>query len=206
MNKTNTFWFGILGVLFFIVPSVLGGFQFENYSHIQQFISESYAIDTPYGIYLRLFGFLPSGVFIILFSMSAIKFLPKSNLLKIGLTGFAFFYGLGNIIVSVFPCDAGCNKELINPSISHIIHIFSGAITYTFVPFCLFLIGVSANKWNNGKRMVILSVLCGAVAFLLSMLLSINPTGQFIGLIQRGIEMSILLWVTVFVFYIKKQK
>ncbi|HCY82475.1 MAG TPA: hypothetical protein DHV22_13205, partial [Xanthomarina gelatinilytica] len=30
--------------------------------------------------------------------------------------------------------------------------------------------------------------------------------GQFIGLIQRGIEMSILLWVTVFVFYIKKQK
>ena len=30
MNKKETFWFGILGVLFLIVPSVLGGFHFEK--------------------------------------------------------------------------------------------------------------------------------------------------------------------------------
>jgi hypothetical protein len=54
--------------------------------------------------------------------------------------------------------------------------------------------------------MVILSVLCGAVAFLLSMLLSNNPTGPYIGLIQRIVEISVLLWITVFVFYIKKLK
>jgi hypothetical protein len=206
MNKTFTFWFGILGVLFFIIPSAIGGFQFENYSHIKQFISETYAIDAPYGIYLRLFGFIPSGIFIILFSFSALKILPKSNLLKIGLIGFAFLYGFGTILVSIFPCDAGCNKELINPSLSQIIHTFSGALTYTFVPFCLFLIGISAKKWKDGMHMVILSVLCGAVAFLLSMLLSNNPTGPYIGLIQRIVEISVLLWITVFVFYIKKLK
>ena len=62
MNKTITFWLGILGALFFITPSVLGGLQFENYSHISQFISESYAFGTPYGVYMRFFGFIPSSV------------------------------------------------------------------------------------------------------------------------------------------------
>ncbi|MFL0354370.1 DUF998 domain-containing protein [Xanthomarina sp. GH4-25] len=204
MNKIVTFWFGILGVIFFVVPSILGGFQFENYSHIQQFISETYAIDTPYGIYLRFFGFIPSGIFIILFSMSALSILPNSRLLKLGLIGFAFLYGFGNILVSIFPCDTGCNKELIDPSISQLIHTFSGAITYTLVPFCLFLIGLSAIKWKHGKYMVVLSLICGMSAFLLSMLLSSNPTGYYIGLIQRGIEISILLWLTALAFYIKK--
>ena len=203
MNKTITFWLGIFGALLFIVPSILGGFQFENYSHIQQFISESYAIGTPYGMHIRLLGYIPSGILITIFSFSALKILPKSNLAKIGLIGFAVFYGLATIIVGIFPCDSGCNKELINPTISQIIHNISGALTYLIVPICLILIGVTAKKWQNSKSFSTLSIICGIIALVFSFLLSSNPTGNYIGLFQRVTEGSILFWLINFAFYIK---
>jgi len=203
MNKKTTFWLGILGALLFITPSILGGFQFENYSHIHQFISESYAFGTPYGIYMRFLGFVPSGFLITLFTFSAYKQLPKGSLTKIGLIGFGIFYGIGNIIVGIFPCDAGCNKEFINPSISQIIHNLSGALTYLIVPICLILIGISSRKYNNSKYISIASITCGIIALVFSMLLSNNPAGDYIGLFQRVIESSILFWLINFAFYIK---
>lgn len=203
MNKTTTFWLGIIGAILFIIPSVLGGFQFENYSHISQFISESYAFGTPYGVYMRFLGYVPSGILILLFAFSAWKLLPKSSLLKIGLIGFGIFYGIGTIIVGVFPCDTGCNKEFINPSVSQIIHNFSGALTYLFVPACLILIGISSRKWSNGKSISTISVFCGIMAFVFSMLLSSNPTGNYIGLFQRITEGFILFWLINIAFYIK---
>lgn len=206
MNKTTTFWFGIFGVILFIIPTVLGGFQFETYSHISQFISESYASGTPYGIYMRLLGFIPSGILIALFAFSASMLLPKPRLAKISLIGFGLFYGIGTIIVGVFPCDTGCNKEFINPSISQIIHNSSGALTYLFVPACVILIGIGSRKWNNGKSISILSIVCGAAALGSSLMLSNDPTGDYIGLFQRIIESFMLFWLINFAFYIKNYK
>ena len=203
MNKTTTFWFGIFGALLFIIPSILGGFQFENYSHIQQFISEGYAVDTPYGIYIRIFGYIPSGILITLFSFSALKLLPKSNLLNLSLIGFAVFYGIGTIIVGIFPCDSGCNEQLINPTISQIIHNITGAFTYLIVPISLILIGIAAKKWQNKKFISTLSLICGVIALIFSFLLFSNPTGNYIGLFQRIIEGSILFWLVNFAFYLK---
>ena len=205
MNNKITFWFGIFGALFFIVPSILGGFQFQNYSHISQFISESYAIGSPYGIYMRVLGYIPSGLLISIFAFSALNLLPKSNLLRLGLISFGVFYGIGGIIVGVFPCDIGCNKEFLNPSISQIIHNFSGALTYLIVPFSLVLIGISARKWNNGKSISTIALICGAIAFVFAALITNAPAGKYIGLFQRIIESSILFWLISFSFYIKTQ-
>lgn len=203
MNNKTTFWLGILGALFFIGPSILGGFQFEAYSHISQFISESYATGTPYGIYLRVFGFIPSGVLIALFAFAALRHLPKSILLKLGLLSFALFYGLGTILVGVFPCDIGCNKEFINPSLSQIIHNFFGALTYMIVPFSIILIGISSRKWKDGKTITYTSFICATIAFVSTALLTNDPTGEFIGLFQRIAESAILFWLICVAFYIK---
>ncbi|WP_290697208.1 DUF998 domain-containing protein [Lacinutrix sp.] len=203
MNKTAVFWFGIIGSILFIIPSILGGLQFENYNHIQQFISEGFAIDTPYGTYLRFLGYIPSGILIAAFSFSAIQTLPKSNLAKIGLILFGVFYGIGNIIVAVFPCDSGCNKELIDPTISQIIHNTSGTLTYLIVPISLILIGLGIKKWKNGKSISLISFVCASIAILFSILLSGNPNGNYIGLFQRLIESSILFWLINFAFYLK---
>lgn len=203
MNKTITFWLGILGAVLFIIPSVLGGFQFENYSHISQFISESYAFGTPYGIYMRFLGFIPSGILITMFSFSCWKLLPKSSVLKMGLFGFGVFYGIGTIMVGLFPCDEGCNKELINPSVSQLIHNLFGGLTYLIVPACLILIGFSSRKWSGSTSFSTLSIICGTIALMFSMLLLSDPNGNYIGLFQRITEGSILFWLINFAFYIK---
>jgi hypothetical protein len=203
MNKTFTFWLGVLGVILFIIPSVLGGFQFKTYSHISQFISESYAIGTPYGIYLRVFGFIPSGILIALFSFSCWKLLPKSNALNIGLLGFGIFYGIATVIVGLFPCDIGCNKEFINPSISQIIHNIFGGLTYLIVPTCILLVGFSSRKWSNSTSFTTRSISCGIIAVIFSMLLLGDSDGNYIGLFQRITEGSILFWLITFAFYIK---
>ena len=83
MNTNKIFWLGILGAVFLIITTILSGLLFPNYNHVEQFISESYAIGTQNGIYLRVFGFIPSGIFITLFAFFAIRILPKSKLTTI---------------------------------------------------------------------------------------------------------------------------
>ena len=203
MSANKIFWFGILGVLFFVFTTILGGLLFANYSHIQQLISESYATGTPNGFYLRAFGFFPSGLFLALFAFYSISVLPKSKLTTIGFIGFGVFYGIATMLVSVFPCDVGCNKELINPSISQLIHNISGGLTYLLVPFCIILIGATAKKWSNGKAFSTLSILCGITALLFFIFFMNNLEGNYVGLYQRIIEVSILFWIVNCAFYIK---
>lgn len=203
--KTNTiFWFGILGVLFFVITTLVGGFLFPNYSHIQQLISESYATGTVNGFYLRAFGYFPSGLFLTLFSFLAIRVLPKSKLTTIGFLGLGIFYGIATIIVSIFPCDEGCNPEFINPSVSQIIHNISGGLTYMIVPICLVLIGINAKHWKNGNLISKLSIFCGILAIVFIIVLINNPNGNYIGLYQRIVESAILFWVVNCALYIKR--
>jgi len=61
---------------------------------------------------------------------------------KIGFCGLGIFYGIATIIVGLFPCDKGCNKELIDPSVLQVIHNLTGLLTYIFVPISIILIGV----------------------------------------------------------------
>ncbi len=206
MNTNKIFWLGILGAVFLIITTILSGLLFPNYNHVEQFISESYAIGTQNGIYLRVFGFIPSGIFITLFAFFAIRILPKSKLTTIGLLGFGIFYGIGTIMVSIFPCDAGCNKEFIDTSLSQHIHNLFGAFIYLITPVCLILIGVKAKDWINGKTISTISILCGSIAVLFVMILMSSLEGNYIGLYQRIIEASILFWMVNLAFYIKNYK
>ncbi len=205
MNKQMlAFWFGLLGTIFFITSTIIAGALFPGYSHIINLISESYAIDTAYGIPIRFFGFLPSGVFVFLFSLFAIKSLPKSPLNTFGFLAIGIFYGLGTVVVSFFPCDSGCNPELIDPSISQLIHNTSGFFTYLIVPMSLILLGISAQKWNNGKTISIVSFFFGIIAFVFAFILSANLTSEYAGLLQRIVESSILACVVIYSFYFKR--
>ena len=199
----KVFWFGILGVVFFIGASILGGLQFSDYSHLSQFISESYAIGTPYGVQLRYFGFMPSGIFITLFAFLAIKVVPKSTMSQIGLSGIGFFYGLATVLVSLFPCDKGCDNELGSPSLSQIIHNLSGLLTYLIVPICVVVLGIAARKWENGKYVSLFGIFCGITSMLFVWLLSSDLQSEFLGLYQRIVEGSILFWIVVCSFYIR---
>ena len=83
MNSKIIFLVGVIGVILFVSSSVIGGLLIENYSITRQYISETFAIDTEYGIVLRVFGHIPSGILFTIFSILGYKYFPSSNLTKI---------------------------------------------------------------------------------------------------------------------------
>jgi hypothetical protein len=202
MITSKTYITGILGVLFFVITTIIAGFLYPNYSHISQFISESYAVDASYANPLRFYGYIPSGIFFILFSYFASSKFPKSSLKTLSFLGIGIGYGLGTIICSIFNCDAGCNPEFINPSISQIIHNLTGMFTYLIVPFSILCFGITSRKWSNSFSLSNISFTVAVISFIFVLLLNINP--NYKGLIQRIIEGSILFWIVYVSFHTKK--
>ena len=203
MSNKLLFMIGILGVTFFSVASVLGGFQFEDYNPISQYISETMAVDTPYGKSLRIFGYIPSGILLTIFAFMGFRKFPKSNLTKFGFWGLGIFYGIATIVVGIFPCDKGCNKELVDPSISQIIHNLTGLLTYTFVPISIIIIGVGLRKSKNYQRLSKIGIISGLICIVFVGLLS-DPLTNYAGLFQRIIEGIFIIWIIACSIYIKR--
>ena len=194
MSNKSIFFIGVLGVSLLAASFILGGLLIENYDIVSQFISESYAIDTEYGLLLRIFGYIPSSILITLFCFLGVKYFQPSILIKIGFYGIGIFYGLATLVVGIFPCDSGCNKALIDPSFSQLIHNFTGLLTYLFVPFLMILIGLGLKK-STYYSFSVQSILLGIVSFLLVCVISSDLNSEYIGLYQRIIELVFVLWI-----------
>ena len=206
MNNKITFLIGTLGVSLFIISSILGGYLIENYNILSQYISESYAIDTEYGKILRIFGYIPSGVLITLFCFLGVRYFQISKLLKVGFYGIGIFYGLATVIVGIFPCDSGCNKELIDPSSSQIIHNFVSSLTYLFVPIFMILIRLGLKKTPNNNTFSLLSIVFGVISILLVYILVSDSNFEYIGLYQRMVELMFVIWIIFCAIAIKNQQ
>ena len=194
MSNKSIFFIGVLGVSLLAASFILGGLLIENYDIVSQFISESYAIDTEYGLLLRIFGYIPSSILITLFCFLAVKYFQPTILIKIGFYGIGIFYGLATLVVGIFPCDSGCNKELIDPSFSQLTHNFTGLLTYLFVPFFMILIGLGLKK-STYYSFSMQSILLGIISFLLVCVLGSDLISEYIGLYQRMIESLFVLWI-----------
>ena len=181
---------GILGVFLFVVTTVIGGFLHSNYNHVAQFISELYAVDASNADTLRFYGYIPSGICIVLFAFFLNAILPKSIGTTIGCILFGFFYGLGTILCSIFTCDAGCNPKLIDPSLSQLIHNAIGLLTYLFVPIALLCIGISTRS-----RLFFSNYTIATAVFSFVLVFVLDVQSPLKGLIQRLIEGSFLLWI-----------
>ncbi len=195
MSNKFTFFIGILGVSLFVISSIVGGFLIENYSVTSQLISETYAIDTEYGIVLRSVGYIPSGILLTIFAFIGFKKFPQSSLTKIGFYGLGVFYGIATIIVGIFPCDSGCNKQFIDPSISQVIHNLTGLLTYIFVPICIILISIGLKTSPIYKRLSTQGITYGIISILFVYLLFSDPNSDYIGLYQRIVEAIFVIWI-----------
>ena len=204
MNSKIIFLVGVIGVILFVSSSVIGGLLIENYSITRQYISETFAIDTEYGIVLRVFGHIPSGILFTIFSILGYKYFPSSNLTKIGFYGLGLFYGIGTIVVSIFPCDSGCNNEFIDPSISQVIHNLAALLIYTFVPISIIVTGIGLKKFSNYRSLSIIALVLGVLSILFVYLLISELNSEFEGLYQRVIESLILIWIIACALKIKR--
>tara|TARA_B100000287_G_scaffold85927_1_gene78518 strand:- start:45 stop:665 length:621 start_codon:yes stop_codon:yes gene_type:complete len=203
MNKKNTFSIGIVGVSLLFSSFVLGGLLIENYDILKQYISESYAIDTKHGIFLRVFGYIPSGIMIFLFCLFGLNYFQPNATIKIGFYGIGIFYGLGTVITGIFPCDSGCNRELIDPSFSQVVHNFSALMMYLLTPLFIILIGLGLKK-SIYLRFIVQSLLIGVISYFFVFALGSDLSSEYIGIYQRIIEFFFVLWLVLCAFEIKK--
>lgn len=202
MNRKVIFLTGMLGVSLLLTSFILGGLLIENYDILSQFISESYAIDTEYGLLLRIFGYIPSGILIALFCFLSVHYFQPNAMVKIGFYGIGIFYGIGSSVTGIFPCDSGCNKELIDPSLSQLIHNFAALLMYLLAPFFLILIGFGLKK-SSFSRFSRQSIFLGIISFILICVLGSELVSEYTGLYQRMIELTFILWVIFCAYEIK---
>jgi len=205
MSNKSIFFIGVLGVSLLAASFILGGLLIENYDIVSQFISESYAIDTEYGLLLRILGYIPSSILITLFCFLAVKYFQPTILIKIGFYGIGIFYGLASLVAGIFPCDSGCNKELINPSFSQLTHNFAALLMYVFVPINIIITGIGLKRLANYNRLSIIAITSGIISILFVYLLFSDITSEFLGLYQRIIESVFIVWILTCAFTIKNQ-
>ena len=203
MNNKTVSNLGFIGVSLLIFTLIFGGLLIENYDITNQFISESYAIDTKHGVSLRLLGYIPSGIIIALFCFLGEKFLDPKLVVKIGFYGIGIFFGLGTTVTGIFPCDSGCNKELLNLSSSQIIHNIAALLMYLFVPFLIILIGLAIRKTRH--RFSIQSTMLGLFSLIFVYLFGSELLGEYVGIYQRIIEIIFALWIILCSVEIKKR-
>jgi len=195
---------GIFGAALFILTTVVGGALYEGYSHIAQYISESYAYGTRYGHLMRWFGYIPCGILMGAFCFAAADRFRNNGKLASGLIGFGIFYGVFTSLVSVFPCDFGCNRDSSDASLSQTMHTLLSLFTYTLTPVSLVLAGWGSRRVPGFRPLATPSVLLGVAGFVLGSIFILNANSPVAGLLQRMTESVYLFWVVYFsVRYIK---
>jgi hypothetical membrane protein len=188
---------GLAGVLMVVLLSIIGGMYFPGYRHASQFISELGAIDAPHGKLISFAGFLPAGLLIASFSFLAWRILPRSPIASIAFLCL-FFYAFGYIGAAFFPCEEACRPE--TPGVSQALHNLFGLAGYVLAAPMLLLFGLAARKWPKAGALPPVAFSACPVA-LLGMLL-MSPDFEFVGLAQRALEGSVLVWVIVCCLYL----
>jgi hypothetical protein len=186
---------GIAGAVLFIITTIIGGYVFEDYSHIAQYISESYASGTEYGHLLRWYGYIPSGLLIGVFCFLNTKFFNDSKYIFYGFIGFGIFYGIFTSLVSVFPCDFGCNRDYGDASVAQILHSLLSVLTYVLTPLILYFVGYGLKKRIEFKSVSNLSIILSFTGFIFGMVFLGNANSPIAGILQRMTEFVYLFWL-----------
>lgn len=188
---------GVLGALWVVALTLVGGATFAGYDHGSQFMSELGAHGAPYGQIISWAGFLPVGILLSAFAVFAWIAAPRSAWTAIGFIGVFLFYS-GYTGSAFFPCDYGCRPE--EPSFSQTMHYLIGLPGYFLAPLTLALLGVAARNWPNARHLNIAGFACATTALLALAFLS--PDYAFVGAAQRVLEASMLIWVVLCGLYL----
>ncbi len=189
---------GCLVIVILLV--VLAGAYSPGYSHFSQFISELGATGAPHEHAVRMAGFLPAGVLLLVFCLLGLKALPASRAVFLSLLGLAVYAG-GYLVAAAFPCDPGCRPE--HPSTSQLIHNVGGLAGYFLAPVFLFVLARAARDWPSASRLSTAGFVAACVA--LVGVLTMSPESPFVGLSQRALEAAVLGWVAMLGIYVASQ-
>ena len=199
MTARLGFLTGILGPLAVVLLTVLGGATFPGYHHASEFISALGSVDAPHGRLVSLAGFLPAGLLMWGFVFFAWRALPSSIGKMLGMLGL-FLFALGYVVAAFFPCEGDCRSA--HPGFSQAIHNFFGLAGYLTAPLSLWALGWAARGWPRARHLSALGFVGGVTALL--GLLFLSPDFRYVGVAQRLLEGSVLLWMASCALYLRR--
>lgn len=179
-----------LTVAVMLLTVLVAGALTPGYRHAAMFISELGARGAPLEAAVRWGGFLPAGLLLTAFTVTAWRSLPRSRAATLGWIGLGT-YALGYLIAVPFPCDPGCRP--VQPSLAQLIHNTVGLAGYVLAPVSLVALARAARTWPGARALVPLGH-AGAAAAALG-LLTLDPASPWVGASQRLIEGAVLAWV-----------
>lgn len=170
-----------------LLVTIAGGLYFPDYSHSRDYISELGASGTITGVWVSYLGFLPIGLLLAAFLITASPRLSARGWARVG---FFLLYGapLAYISSAFAPCDAGCPIE---GSLSQQMHTLLGLPEY--IGGGLGLLLFAGSYCNDGRDKLGRLLIAGAGVFtllgLLLMMFPVNP--DHVGLNQRIAEIAL---------------
>lgn len=188
---------GIAGAAWVVGLTIIGGAMTPGYDHGTQFISELGAKGAPHAREINLLGFLPAGIFVTLFAVTAWMALPRTIWSALGFLGIVLF-AVGYGAAAFFSCDAGCKMD--NPSQEQMMHTMFGLAGYVGAPAALLALSRAATRWPGATMLSVLGI-ASAVGALAGFLAMLSPEYGYTGFAQRVLESSVLIWVVSCSFY-----
>lgn len=189
---------GIAGAAVVLLFTVIGGAAFPGYSHARQYISELGAWGAPHGDLVTYAGFLPAGILLVVFAISAHRALPRSRWTALAMLGIGVF-AFGYLTSVPFRCDYGCRPE--EPSTSQILHNLGGLIGYLSGPLALLVVAVQASRWPRARFLQWFSGVAGVVSLIA--ISGLDPEFAYAGVSQRIIESCVLGWIVACSLYLR---
>lgn len=188
MIRHIAFGCAVLSLLVLAGATVAGGVGYPGYDHLTQYISELGATGAPTSRGVGL-AFIVSGALLAAFWLLCAGLFPRGVLSIIGF-GLSALNGLGLLLGGVFPCDFECSTA--DPSVTAILHEVFGGIGYLCGIAGVFVVGIAARNWPQGRGLFGLSLICGIPAGLAIWL--IHPAFEWLGAAQRVVEIALAIW------------
>lgn len=172
-------------VLALAVP-IVGGMLVPGYSQVAHYISELGAFGMPHGAVVGLAGFLPVGLLVIGFLVSAAPFVPMGAISRFG---YWMLLGIGvsYIGAAFFRCDAGCPAIRSN---RQAIHNLRGLAGYGLGGIGLLLMAACGDKRPRWTQAVLR--IAGVISIVALLLMGAPQFAPWRGLVQRVAEATLL--------------
>ena len=178
----------ILSLLVLAAATIAGGMAYPGYDHLTQYISELGATGAPTSQGVSL-AFMISGAFLTAFWLLCAGLFPHSTLSIVGF-GLSALNGIGLLLGGVFRCDFECSTEDLSPAA--VLHDVFGGVGYLCGIAGVFVVGIAARNWPQGRGLFGLSLICGIPAALAIWL--IHPAFEWYGAAQRVVEIALTVW------------
>jgi len=185
--------FGMLGPCIFLIVITILDYLWSEYDGFYSVFSALGAENSPYAIYMNIFGFGIFGTSIIFLGFGLFKSIKKHVLVSIGI--FLFISsGILIILLIFFPCDPGCLHATISGQL-HKIFTYTASV-FMPISFIILIYPLKLDKkWNLAWLYFPIELI---IFLIVTIPLAIILTDRgAVGLFQRISMCVILIWMII---------